>query len=138
MSKFSTFAITQVTDASTASGISLAPGGALSTPTLSGPTTGNEGTTVSFTITNYNAAQTYIVAISGGSVSRNGSTISWVLPTVNNATTHYLLVQSAFGAQTSDVITKQISVSDLNIADNAIFVTNFGSSNAIANSGWTV
>ena len=134
MAKFSTFAVTQITTASDQSGISLAPGGELTTPTVSGPTSGNELSQATFTITNYNAAQTYIVAITGGSVSRSGSTITWTLPAVSSTTTHYLNVQSAFGAQTSDVVVKQISVTNINIADNAVFVSEFSSNTSSV--GW--
>ena len=136
MALYSTFAVTQITTASDQAGISLAPGGELFTPQVSGPTSGNELAQAAFTITNYNAAQTYIVAITDGSVSRSGNTITWTLPQVSSPTTHYLMVQSAFGAQTSDVVTKQISVTDINIADNAVYVSDFSINSSSL--GWAV
>jgi hypothetical protein len=112
-------------------------GGSLATPVLSSPTVSNEGTTITVSISNYNASYAYVIATTGGSYTRSGSTISWTLPLVTSNTVHYMNVQATYLGSASIFATAGITVNDIPLpGDTAISITDF-SFNTM-NDGWSL
>lgn len=97
-------------------------GNGLSAPTISGNTSGNEKTTETLTITNYNADFTYVVTVSGGSFTKTGDSISWTLPSVTVNTSYNMTVQSTLvGFDSSSVTSYPMLVIDvLQVDDQAL------------------
>lgn len=110
--------------------------GVLVTPTLSGATSANMLTTITITITNYNAAYAYIIAVTAGTYSQAGASISWTLPSVLANTLNYMNVQAASGGNTSTIATQTVNVLTTLVADTPFSVTNFAVNSL--NSGWTI
>lgn len=110
--------------------------GVVTTPTLSGVTSANGNTTITVTITNYNAANAYNVAATGGTFTRSGATISWTLPAVSANTIHYLYVQATNSGNSSTLATHTVNVLTNLVADTSFSVTNFAVNTL--NSGWTI
>ena len=124
------------TDGSTASWADIA--GALATPTFTASTTTPaSGATISVTITNYNAAYTYTIAVSGGSYTFNSGTgvISWTVPIVGSVTSASLTAFARSGVQSSLVGTQTVSVQAASGTDT-ISITNFASNSF--DYGWTI
>lgn len=124
------------TDGSTASWADIA--GALATPTFTASTTTPaSGATISITITNYNAAYTYTIAVSGGSYTFNAGTgvISWTVPIVGSVTSASLTAFARSGVQSSLVGTQTVSVQAASGTDT-ISITNFASNSF--DYGWTI
>ena len=117
---------------------SVIPQNNVTDPAFTGPTSANEATTQTFTITNYNALYAYIISVTGGTVTTTNQYIYWTLPSVASNTTHYMTTQVVSGGVTSSTTTKTISVLNINIDDAAIVVSDFSTSYANTNYGWTV
>ena len=81
-------------------------------PVLSGPTSGNKNSSVTVTITNYNATNEYTIAVTAGTFVDNADgTITWSLPDVSGDTTHHITVYAtAPGLLKSDNATLPITV----------------------------
>ena len=103
------------------------PSTSVDTPSISGPTQANEATTQTFTISNYNGAYTYIIAVTGGSVTRTAQNIYWTMPSVTTNTTHYMTTQVVNAGTTTAVDTRTVLVVDLGISDAAIIISDFTS-----------
>jgi sugar lactone lactonase YvrE len=100
---------------------------------LTGPTTGNEGTTIQLTINGYSESNTYTVSVTGGTFSRNRDLITWILPTVTSNTIHTATVTIVGGAtNTHDVNVINISTS----TDTSISITDFTLNDS--NYGWII
>lgn len=113
--------------------------GALATPTLSASTTTpTGGATVSITITNYNNAYTYVIAVQAGSYTFNTSTgvISWAVPNVASVTSYNCTVQATYGGPASLVATQTVSVQTSLVVDTSISITDF--SVYSSNNGWAI
>lgn len=106
------------------------------TPTLSGVSSGVEGSTIQITISNYNPIYTYTAAVSGGSVYITDDIITWTLPNVTQDNTELLTVRAISESENliSDFVSKSVFVAFLDIVDTAINISNFSNSNA--NIGW--
>ena len=111
-------------------------GAALATPTLSGVTSANMATTISITISNYNALYAYNVAVTGGSYTRTGNTISWTLPSVGSNTVNYLYVQASYSGSSSSIGIQSVNVLTTLVTDTPFSVTNFAVNSL--NNGWTI
>ena len=117
---------------------SIMPATNANDPVITGPTQANEATTQTFTISNYNGSHTYIIGVTGGSVSRTAQSIYWTMPSVTTNTAHYMTTQVVIGGATSAVDTRTVLVVNLNVDDTAIVVSDFSTSYANTNYGWTV
>ena len=106
---------------------SIMPSTSADAPSISGPTQANEATTQTFTISNYNGAYTYIIAVTGGSVTRTAQNIYWTMPSVTTNTTHYMTTQVVNAGTTTAVDTRTVLVVDLGISDAAIIISDFTS-----------
>jgi hypothetical protein len=123
------------TDGTTASWQDIS--GPLPTPTLTAPTSGNEGVTITVSINNYNAAYAYIIAVTGGSYSQSGSTILWTLPLVTSNTVHYINVQAVSAGSSSLFGTASVTVNDIPlVSDTSISITDFAFNTL--NDGWSL
>ena len=60
------------------------------------------------------------------------------MPSVTTNTTHYMTTQVVIGGATSAVDTRTILVVNLNVDDAAIVVSDFSTSYANTNYGWTI
>ncbi len=123
------------TDGTTASWQDIS--GPLATPTLTAPTSGNEGVTITVSINNYNAAYAYIIAVTGGTYSQSGSTILWTLPLVTSNTVHYINVQAVSAGSSSLFGTASVTVNDIPlVSDTSISITDFAFNTL--NDGWSL
>lgn len=96
-------------------------------PVLSGPSNGNEGSTVAITITNYDAgAISYTISVNGGSYIRTNAVISWTLPAVETDTNYTMGVFVTTGFGPSATTNKTVQVLNVPVvADTAVQVTDY-------------
>jgi hypothetical protein len=100
-------------------------GGGAGAVELSGPSQASELSTVTFTITNYDANSAYILSVTGGSATRSAAVVTWALPSVSSDTIHYLAAQSIAAGVNSGVTTANITVNSVLIDDDTIYISNF-------------
>ena len=115
-------------------GTVAAGGGSAEDPTVTGPTSVNELSTQTYTISNYNASYAYIITITGGTVSRSGATITWEFPQVSEDTVHYLNIQSFDAGSPSSIVVVSVTVNQVAITDTSIIITDYASNST--NLGW--
>ena len=94
-------------------------------PVLSGPSSGNEGTVTTISITNYEVGTAYNITVTGGSVARSGSIISWTLPAVATDAQHTLQIYATKNTEVSDVVEHTLTVYNVLVEDTAIQVTDY-------------
>jgi hypothetical protein len=104
---------------------SIMPSTSADAPSITGPTQANEATTQTFTISNYNGAYTYIIAVTGGSVTRTNQNIYWTMPSVTTNTTYYMTTQVVNAGTTTAVDTRTVLVVNLNVSDTSVIITDF-------------
>ena len=92
-------------------------------PSLTGDTSGYEGTDATVTIQNYNASNTYDVNIEGGSYVRTGNSIVWTLPEVTTSTDKDISVTVTEPGKSANASTWTVTVDNI-VGDDAIVYTN--------------
>ena len=100
-------------------------GGGAGAVELSGPSQASELSTVTFTITNYDANSAYILSVTGGSATRSAAVVTWTLPSVSSDTVHYINAQAIAAGVNSGVTTANITVNSVLIDDDTIYISNF-------------
>jgi hypothetical protein len=106
-------------------GDSAGGGGGVGAVELSGPSQASELSTVTFTITNYDANAAYILSVTGGSATRSAAVVTWKLPSVSADTVHYINAQAIAAGVNSGVTTANITVNSVLIDDDTIYISNF-------------
>lgn len=124
---------TAVANASSGDGI-VSSGGAGAVE-LSSNNQGNMLSTLTVTITNYDANNAYIISVTGGSYSRSGASIYWSLPSVSANTVHYLNAQSVVAGTASGFTTANVTVIKVDVADDSIYISDF---TGTGKRGWEV
>jgi hypothetical protein len=100
-------------------------GGGVAAVELSGPSQASELSTVTFTITNYDAGAAYILSVTGGSATRSAAVVTWKLPSVSTDTVHYINAQAIAAGVNSGISTANITVNSVLIDDDTIYISNF-------------
>jgi len=106
-------------------GDSAGGGGGVGAVELSGPSQASELSTVTFTITNYDANAAYILSVTGGSATRSAAVVTWKLPSVSANTVHYINAQAIAAGVNSGITTANITVNSVLIDDDTIYISNF-------------
>ena len=100
-------------------------GGGAGAVELSGPSQASELSTVTFTITNYDANSAYILSVTGGRATRSAAVVTWKLPSVSADTVHYINAQAIAAGVNSGITTANITVNSVLIDDDTIYISNF-------------
>ena len=111
------------------------------TPQLIGPTSGAEGSTIVFRISNHNISTgaTYSASVTGGTVSIAGDLVYWTLPVVASTTTRNLTVTRTKSGETTLSSTIQVSVVNVtSTADTAAVYTTTTMASYAYNDGWVI
>ena len=107
--------------------------GIISERYLTGPTTGNEATTISLVIQNWQVGDVYTISVTGGTYFQDNDLVTWTLPDVTTNTLHTMtLTLTGGGTYNHDVYVVNIPVSP----DTSISITDFSLNES--STGWTI